>query len=53
LVIGGTRSLGPPYAAPIAKDPGAPGLARIRTDATVSEPVREKALEFARQWKTE
>jgi hypothetical protein len=25
-------------------------MARIRADATVSEPVRERALEFARQW---
>jgi hypothetical protein len=25
-------------------------LARIRADVTVSEPVRERALEFARQW---
>jgi hypothetical protein len=25
-------------------------LVRIRADATVSEPVRERALEFARQW---
>jgi len=35
---------------PISKDPGAPGLARIRAHATVSEPVRERALEFARHW---
>ncbi len=36
------------YATPtIAKDEL---LARIRADATVSEPVRERALEFARQW---
>ena len=26
-------------------------LARIRADATSSEPVRERALEFAREWK--
>ncbi len=32
---------------PISKDEL---LARIRADATVSEPVRERALEFARQW---
>ena len=25
-------------------------LARIRADATICEPVRERALEFARQW---
>ena len=25
-------------------------LARMRADATISEPVRERALEFARQW---
>ena len=25
-------------------------LARIRADATISEPVRERALEFARDW---
>ena len=35
---------------PISKDEL---LARIRADATVSEPVRERALEFARQWKME
>ena len=28
-------------------------LARIRADATISEPVRERALEFAREWKLE
>ncbi len=28
-------------------------LNRIRADARVSEPVRERALEFAREWKTE
>jgi hypothetical protein len=32
---------------PISKDDL---LAHIRADATVSEPVRERALEFARQW---
>jgi len=32
---------------PISKDKL---LARIRADATVSEPVREWAIEFARQW---
>ena len=32
---------------PIAKDEL---MARIRADATVSEPVRERALRFARQW---
>jgi hypothetical protein len=32
---------------PISKDEL---LDRIRADATVSEPVRERALEFARQW---
>ncbi|MDA1051291.1 MAG: hypothetical protein O3C40_12535 [Planctomycetota bacterium] len=26
-------------------------LARIRADATISEAVRERALEFAREWK--
>jgi hypothetical protein len=35
------------YTPPIAKDEL---LARIRADATVSEPVCERALEFARQW---
>ena len=28
-------------------------LARIRADATVSEPVREQALDFAREWRKE
>ena len=32
---------------PISKDEL---LTRIRADATVSEPMRERALEFARQW---
>ena len=35
---------------PISKDEL---MARIRADATVSEPVRERALEFAREWRTE
>lgn len=34
------------FAPPISKDEL---LARIRADATVSEPVRERALEFVRQ----
>lgn len=32
---------------PIAKDQF---MARIRADATISEPVRVRALEFARDW---
>ena len=28
-------------------------LARIRADATISEPVRARALEFAWEWKME